>query len=113
MNGWVEDASVWTPELETLSAEDGLGSLSRFSRTCAAVVERLIVPDEEVLVVLGTSTPPTVPLTEVTAELLDRWPGCGLEYVVAGRDTLPLSGLDALVSVGSRRTTLWLSLIHI
>lgn len=107
MKAWLSDAWVWTPERGALSAEDGLASLSRFSRTCAAVVENILVPDVDVLVVLGTSTPPAVSPAEVADELRRRWPGSGLEFVVAGAQTLPLSGLDALVSVGCGRTVLW------
>ncbi len=107
MNAWVSDASAWTPERGVLSAEDGLGALSRFSRTCASVVERVTVPDSEVLVILGTSTKPELPPAEVARELKARWPDAGLEIVIAGPDTLPLSGLDALVSVSTSRTVLW------
>lgn len=107
MKAWVADASVWTPERGALSAEDGLGSMSRFSRTCAAVVERLLVPDGDVLVILGTSTDPSASPAEVTDELRGRWPGSSLEIVVAGAQTLPLSGLDALASVGCGRTVVW------
>ncbi|MBV1861018.1 MAG: hypothetical protein KUG77_21555 [Nannocystaceae bacterium] len=107
MRTWIADASVWTPERGAVSAEDGLGALSRFSRTCAAVVERVLIPDRDVLVILGTSTLPTVSATDVARELGARWPGSGLEFVVAGSKTLPLSGLDALASVGCGRTVLW------
>lgn len=107
MKAWVADASVWTPERGTLSAEDGLGSMSRFSRTCAAVVERVLIPDRDVLLVLGTSTAPSTSPTEVVDELRERWPDSGLEIVVAGVQTLPLSSLDALVAVGCGRTVVW------
>jgi len=107
LNGWIADASVWMPERGALSAEDGLGSLSRFSRTCASLVERVIAPDDEVLVILGTSTKPELSPAEVARELRGRWPGSGVEIVTAGSETLPLSGLDALVSVRPERTVLW------
>lgn len=107
MKAWVADASVWTPERGALSAADGLASMSRFSRTCAAVVERILVPDRDVLVILGTSTAPSVSPEDVADELRRRWPDSGLEFVVAGAQTLPLSGLDALVSVGCGRTVVW------
>lgn len=107
MKAWIADASVWTPERGALSAEDGLGKLSRFSRTCAAVVERVLVPDDGVLVILGTSTHVSISPTEVADELRGRWPKAGLEFVVADSQTLPLSGLDAVLSVGCGRTVLW------
>ncbi len=107
MKAWIADASAWTPEHGALSAEDGLGSLSRFSRTCAAVVERILVPNREVLVILGTSTAPSLSPHQIADELQQRWPHTGLELVVAGSQTLPLSGLDALLSVGCGKTVLW------
>lgn len=107
MKAWVADASAWTPEQGALSAQDGLGALSRFSRTCAAMVERVLFPDGGVLVILGTSEGLSISPTEVADELRGRWPDAGLEIVVAGSQTLPLSGLDALVSVGCGRTVLW------
>ncbi|MGH1344041.1 MAG: hypothetical protein ACRBN8_20955 [Nannocystales bacterium] len=107
MKAWIADASVWTPEHGALSAEDGLGSLSRFSRTCASIVERVLPPSREVLVILGTSTPPEASPEQTALELKQRWPDCGLEFIVAGAQTLPMSGMDALVSMGHGRTVLW------
>ncbi len=65
------------------------------------------VPDRDVLVIVGTSTLPKTPPLEIATELQKRWPGCGLELVVAGAHTLPLSGLDALVATVGPRTVLW------
>lgn len=107
MRSWVADASTWTPECGALSAEDGLGALSRFSRTCAAVVERIRIPDADVLVVLGTSTQPQAAPADIATELRGRWRDCGVDLVIAGPDTLPLSGLDALVAAAGPRTVLW------
>ncbi len=90
----VVDALGWEPERGALSAEDGLGALSRFSRTCAAVVERCWDPAAS-RVIVGTATGASVPAATVLEELGGRWPKATVELVVGGAQTLPTCLIEA------------------
>lgn len=102
----VRDAIGWTPERGVLSAEDGLGSMSRFSRTCAALSETIWTPNVDVPVVLGTTNSGDIDPSEALAEVEARWASrCAL--VRAGLQTVPLSLLEARFAMAEQGTALW------
>ncbi len=106
MNAGVLDALGWTPERGVLSAEDGLGSLCRFSRTCVAVVEQLWTPEVNPVVV-GTATGVSTHPGTVLEELGRRWPRASVELVVGGAQTLPASFMEASFALEDAETVLW------
>lgn len=107
MKASVHAASAWTPERGVLSAEDGLGQLSRFGRTCAAVVERVGVPDATLPIIVGTRHGATVSPAKVGEELELRWPDAEVSLLHAGADTLPVSLLDACLVLSRWNRVLW------
>ena len=107
MKASIVDGMWWTPERGALSAEDGLGKLSRFARSCAAVSERILVPDAETPVVLGTKSGAAQAASTITEQLLDRWPGTRLTVVSSGLETVPASLLEACIALRRSPRVLW------
>lgn len=107
MKAKLVDAVAWTPERGALSADDGLGALCRFARACAAVSEWMLVPDANTPVVIGTRSGAKLAPPIVEAQLVDRWPGARVSFVSGGLETVPLSLLEALLSLRKSRRVLW------
>jgi len=104
----IVDGVWWTPERGALSAEDGLGDLSRFGRSCAAVSEWLLVPDASTPVVLGTKTGAAEAANTITDELLGRWPGTRATIVSGGNETVPSSLLQACIELRRSARVVWI-----
>ncbi len=107
MKARVLDAVYWTPERGALSAEDGLGGLSRFVRTCAAITERLRGPDVTSRVVVASCTGAADPPASVASELEARWSGARVSVVSAGVETVPASFLEAAFMLELADVVLW------
>lgn len=101
------EAAVWTPEDGGLSAEDGLGALSRFSRSCAAVSERVRSPNASTPIIVGTVRGCTEPPLVVHDELQGRWPGARISIVMGHAETIGVSFLEASIALQDASQVLW------
>ena len=107
MKAYVRDAIAWTPERGGLSAEDGLGALTRFARTVAATTERCGWPTVGSAIIVGGRDLAGASADEVVRALADRWES-EVELVTAASNTVPLSLLDALLTVSERGGAWWI-----
>lgn len=107
MRAFLRDHLTWTPERGTLSAEDGLANLSRFSRSCAAVLEDIRHPDQTAPVVVGTATGAAESPATIASELAGRWPNTDVHLVSAGVETVPASLLEAIALLRRYEVLSW------
>lgn len=107
MKAFVRASVSWTPERGGLSAEDGLADLSRFSRSCAAVLEELRAPDATTPLVVGTASGAPESPSVIVEELRERWPGTSVHVVTAGLETVPASLLEAVSLLGTHGEVSW------
>lgn len=98
---------TWTPERGALSAEDGLASLSRFSRTCAAVLDEIRAPGVTTPLVVASATGSTEAPERIARELGERWPGAELHLVTSGLETVPASLLEAMCVLSRHEELSW------
>ena len=108
MRASIVDGVSWTPERGALSAEDGLGRLSRFARSCVAVGEWLLVPDATTPIVLGTKTGAPEAADTITDALNGRWPGTRSTIICGGFETVPMSLLQACIELRRSPRVLWI-----
>ncbi len=100
------DAVTWVPEDGALSVGDGLATLPRFTRTAAAVVDRLAAPMRHP-VVLATSSEAPEPAI-IHAALSKRYPEVPTwSFVRADAETLAASLLQAQFLCARAGAAVW------